>query len=82
VGEGLVSLFGYPVGGDSPVWVSVVSDLAASVVFLIPCAAAVFFGRRAKKAGVRGAPVPLVIGAALGLAGLALTIGSEIGNVT
>ena len=46
VGEGLTSLLGYPAGGTAPAWVTVVTDLAATVTVLLPCLAAVFFGRR------------------------------------
>ena len=80
VGEGLMSLLGYPVGGAAPAWVTVVTDLAATVTVLLPCLAAVFFGRRAGKAGDRRGLLPAVLGTCAGLGWLILTIVSEVGN--
>ncbi len=80
-GEGTISGLGYPVGGDYPWWVSLLSDLAAVVVVLVPCVAAMIFGAKAKRAGARRALIPVVIGAVVGLAWLVLTIVSEIGPV-
>jgi len=78
-GEGTISGLGYPVGGDYPWWVSLLSDLAAVAVVLVPCVAAVIFGAEAKRAGARRALIPVVIGAVAGAAWLVLTIVSEIG---
>ena len=41
VGESLMSLLGYPSGGAAPAWVTVVTDVAATVTVLLPCLAAV-----------------------------------------
>ncbi|HVB43049.1 MAG TPA: hypothetical protein VNF47_10145 [Streptosporangiaceae bacterium] len=82
VGEGVISLLGYTAGtGNNPIWVSLVSDLAAIVVVLLPCVAAVFFGRRAYKAGDRRGLFPLVLGTVAGLGWLILTIVSEVGDL-
>jgi hypothetical protein len=81
VGEGLASLLGYPAGGDGPVWVTVVTDVAATVTVLLPCLAAVFFGRRANQAGDRRGRLPAVLGAGAGLGWLVLAIVSEVGNL-
>ena len=62
-GEGVVSLLGYTAGtGNNPIWVSLVSDLAALAVVLLPCLAAVIFGRRAYKAGERRGLFSVVLG--------------------
>lgn len=44
------------------------------------CDLFVRYGRRARLAGVRGAAVPIVIGAVVGAVGIVLTIVTEIGN--
>ena len=80
VGEGLTSLLGYPVGGDAPAWVGAVTALAATVTILLPCLAAVFFGRRASKGGDRRGVLPAVLGAVAGLGALVLAITSELGG--
>ena len=82
VGEGVISLLGYTAGaGDNPIWVSLVSDLAAIAVVLLPCLAAVIFGRRAYKAGDRHGLFPAVLGTVAGLGWLILAIVSEVGNL-
>jgi len=82
LGEGTVSVLGYPVGGTNPLWVSLVSDVVVCVILLVPCLAAVFFGLKARAAGVARAWLPTVLGAVFGLATLVLTIATEIGNYT
>ena len=78
-GEGTISGLGYPVGGSYPWWVSLLSDLAAVGVVLLPCALAIIFATKARRAGVRWALVPVVIGAVAGAGWLILTIISEVG---
>lgn len=80
-GEGLISLLGYPVGGSAPIWVGLVSNFAALAVVLLPCLAAVFFGRRAYKAGDHRGLFPAVLGTVAGLGWLILTIVSEVGDL-
>jgi hypothetical protein len=48
---------------------------------LLPCLAAVFFGRRANQAGDRRGRLPAVLGAGAGLGWLVLAIVSEVGNL-
>ena len=82
VGEGVISLLGYTAGaGNNPIWVTLVSDLAAIAVVLLPCLAAVIFGRRAYKAGDRRGLFPAVLGTVAGLGWLILTIVSEVGDL-
>ncbi len=75
-----LSAFGYSSGGDEPLWASVVVGVVASAVLLVPCVAAVYFGQRAREAGVRSAVVPMIIGAVVGAAALIPTIVTEIGE--
>lgn len=82
VGEGMYALLGYePANADAPVWVVMVALTPAIVAVLIPCAAAVFFGRQATKSGDRRGMVPLVIGVLAGVGLLVLTIVSEVGDI-
>jgi hypothetical protein len=82
VGEGMYALMGYePANADAPVWVDLVALTPAIVAVLIPCAAAVFFGRRATKGGDRRGMVPLIIGVIAGIGLLVLTIVSEVGDI-
>lgn len=81
LGEGLYALLGYrPENADAPVWVNLVVAVPVVVVVLIPCAAAVLFGRRATQRGDRSGVYPLVIGAIAGVGLLVLTIVSEVGD--
>ena len=75
-----LSAFGYSSGGDEPLWVDLIVDVVVMAVWLVPCVAAVFFGRRARAAGERRAIWPIVIGGLVGAAGLLLTAVTEIGN--
>lgn len=82
VGEGMYALMGYkPENADAPVWVDVVALIPVLVVVLIPCAAAVLFGRRASRGGDRRGVFPLVIGVIAGVGLLVLTIVSEVGDI-
>jgi hypothetical protein len=82
VGEVVYALLGYePEDADAPVWAVVVASAVVVVVVLVPCVAAVHFGRRAVKAGDRHGVYPAVIGAVAAVGWVALTIVSEVGNV-
>lgn len=82
VGEGMYALLGYkPENADAPVWAVVVALVPVLVVALLPCAAAVFSGRRAIAGGDRRARLPLGLGVLIGVGLLTLTIVSEVGNV-
>lgn len=80
VGEGIISGLGYTSGGSLPLRVTLLSDIGAVGAFLIPCVTAVWFGSKARRAGVHRAVVPMAIGIALGIGVLLLTIISELGN--
>lgn len=79
-GEVALSVLGHPSGGDAPVAVSLTADVIATVVALIPCAAAIVLGRRARAAHEPRAVVPIVIGAVVGAGWVLLTLVTEIGN--
>jgi hypothetical protein len=63
IGEGLISLLGYPCGGEEqPPWRAVlVAVTPALVVFVLPAVAAVHFGRRAVRLGDAGGRRPMVV---------------------
>jgi hypothetical protein len=68
VGEGLYALLGYkPEDATEPLWVALVAGVPAIVLFLVPCAAALWYGNKARAEAHRGALVPMTIGAVLGL---------------
>jgi hypothetical protein len=72
VGQALYSVFGYlPEDNDAPLWVDLASAIPTLAICLVPCVAAVLYGRRADRAGDRRALAAVVIGA---LAGLGLTV--------
>lgn len=78
----MYALLGYePANADAPGWVDLVALAPVVVVVLLPCAAAVLFGRRVTKGGDRRGVVPLVIGAIAGAGLLVLTIVSEVGDI-
>ena len=62
VGYGIYALLGYqPENADAPFWANLVASVPALVLLVAPCAAAVFYGWRANRAGDRRALAPLVI---------------------
>ena len=82
VGEGLYALTDYkPENADAPVWIVIAVDLAILAVALVPCVAAVLFGRRAMSTRDRRGALPLVVGAVAGAAVVVLTVVSEVGNL-
>jgi hypothetical protein len=78
LGQGLYSLMGYKPENPVPVWVDLVASASTVVVFLVPCAAAVIYGARARSAGDRSGLAPLIIGSLAGLGVLILTIGTFV----
>lgn len=75
VGDGMSNLVDSPAAGDpQPGWVMWVASVPAIVIFLVPCAAAVLYGQRARRAGWRSGLVPLVVGGVLGLGWLGLNV--------
>lgn len=79
LGYVLYDLLGYqPENDDAPFWVDLICTLTILAVSLVPCVAAVHFGRRAAGSGDRRGMVPLGVGV---LAGLGLTIFSIVGLI-
>jgi len=75
VGQVLYTLMGYlPEDAGIPWWVDLVATIPTMAVFLVPCAAAVLYGRRANRLGDRRGLVPVCIGALAGLGLLSLSI--------
>ena len=82
VGEGIYALMGYkPEDADAPVPAVVVVSALVVAVVVIPCVAAVHFGRRAVKGGDRRGVYPAVVGAVAAVGWVTLTVVSEVGNV-
>ena len=67
VGEGLIGLFGYPVGTSSrpPLWAGVIATGLALLAFAIPLWPTWRFGQQARAQGTRTAIIPFVIVAVL-----------------
>lgn len=82
VGEGIYALTGHdPANGDTPLWADLVALVPVVVVVLIPCVAAVYFGRQTSRSGDRRGRLPLAVGAIAGLGLLVLTVVSEVGDL-
>jgi hypothetical protein len=64
VGEGLISLLGYPTGGNrlATWWAALAAAVPALVVFALPALAATYFGRRAIRLGDPRGRRPMLIG--------------------
>lgn len=76
----LYEAFGYkPENADAPLWVDSLIGLVAIAICLLPCAAAVFYGRQAYLAGYRSGLIALAVGALAGLSVTALTVVSTLG---
>lgn len=68
-------LLGYKAeNDDAPLWADLVAAVPSLAILWVPCAAAVVYGRRASGAGDRGALIPAVIEAAVGIGFTALTL--------
>lgn len=75
VGQGLYTVMGYlPENAGIPLWVDLVATIPTVAVFLVPCVAAVLYGRRVNSLGDRRGRVPLCIGALVGLGLLVLSV--------
>jgi hypothetical protein len=75
VAQVLYSLMGYlPENAGIPLWVDLVATIPAIAVFLVPCSAAVLYGRRASNVSDRRGLVTLCTGALAGLGFLILSI--------
>jgi hypothetical protein len=77
----LYDLFGYkPENNNAPLWVDLVVGLVGVVIFLVPCVAAMIYGRRASRSGDRRGLFPLGIGAVAACALLVLTVVTTVGD--
>ena len=77
LGYVLYDLLGYkPENNDAPLWVDVLVALVLLVVLLVPCVAAVVYGRRAGRPGL----VPTVLGAIAGIGLTALTVVTTVAD--
>ena len=76
----LYEWFGYkPENDDAPLWVELVTTIAAIAVFLVPCVTAVLFGSQAHRVGDRKGLLPMGIGAVAGLSLTVLSVVSALG---
>ena len=81
VGEGVYALLGYkPENADAPGWAVAVAAIVVLAVAVLPCAAAVLFGRRAVAGEDRRGRVPLALGVLIGVGLVVLTIVTEVGD--
>jgi hypothetical protein len=81
VGYALYELTGYPADtGEAPLWAELVVGLLSTLVFLLPCSAAIFYGRRAQQQGNRGGIAPMAIGVCAGFAVIVLTVVTVVGS--
>lgn len=68
VGQGLYALLGYkPEDAVVPLWVGLVANVPGILLFLLPCAAAVRYGSRARSEGRPAGVLPAALGAVLGI---------------
>jgi hypothetical protein len=68
VGEAPYALLGHkPEDATEPVWVALVAGAPAVALFLVPCAAAVWYANKARAEGHHAGLIPLGTGAVLGL---------------
>jgi hypothetical protein len=81
VGEGLYSAFGYDSGGSAPVWVELIVLVAVVAVCLVSCAAAVYAGRRAIRAGNRSGRIPEYVGLIAGAGWIILALVTTIADL-
>lgn len=74
--QGLYSLMGYLPENTVPLWVDLVASGVTLAVCLLPCGAAVLYGRRAASAEDRRGLVPALLGSLAGLGVIILTVGT------
>lgn len=82
VGEGLIGLLGYPVGGadiDAPLWAILVATIPALLVFCVPAVVSAWFARRAASRGDRRGWVPAVLLGIIALAFIAMNVLAGLG---
>jgi hypothetical protein len=77
----LYDLFGYkPENNDAPLWVDVVVAVVGLVIFLVPCVAAVVYGRQVVRGGDRRGLVPIFLAVGAGGALAVLTIVTTVAD--
>lgn len=81
LGYVLYDVFGYaPENNDAPLVLDISAAIVALAVSLVPCVAAVVFGRRTARGGDRRGLAPLALGALAGLGLTILTIVTTVGD--
>jgi hypothetical protein len=77
----LYDVFGYaPENNDAPLWVDLVVAIIGVAIFLVPCIAAMIYGRRAARGGDRRGLVALGLGAVAGAALIVLTVVTTVAD--
>ena len=82
IGEGLIALLGYPVGGaasDVPLWAKLLAVIPALLVFCLPALVSSWFARRAAAHGDRRGWVPASILAVVALAFITMNLLAGLG---
>ncbi|WEV77052.1 hypothetical protein O9K63_10655 [Janibacter cremeus] len=82
IGEGLIGLFGYPVGdtaGEAPLWAILAATIPALLVFCLPALLSSWFARRAASHGDRRGWVPATLLAVVALAFIAMNVLAGLG---
>lgn len=74
IGQGLMSMQGYDADESAPLGAIALAVIPAMVVMLLPAAAAVWFGLRARHQGRDSGLVPALLGGLLGAGQLALNL--------
>lgn len=81
IGEGLIGLLGYPVGGDSsaPLWAILLATIPALLVFCVPAVVSTWFAGRAAIHGDRRGWVPAFLLGIIAVAFIAMNILAGLG---
>lgn len=82
IGEGLISLLGYPVGdtaSDVPLWAKLVAVIPALLVFCVPALVSTWFARRAAAHGDRRGWLPAILLAVAAFVFIAMNVLAGLG---